>query len=76
MDIDIPNLAASFTAAIVDVLVAKSLDACKQAGVDVLCIGGGVAANPDLREALKTSSASAAFALSCPSSRIVPTTLR
>lgn len=53
MDIDIPNLAASFTAAIVDVLVAKSLDACKQAGVDVLCIGGGVAANPDLREALK-----------------------
>lgn len=53
MDIDIPNLAASFTAAIVDVLVAKSLDACKQAGVDVLCIGGGVAANPDLRETLK-----------------------
>lgn len=53
MDIDIPNLAASFTAAIVDVLVAKSLDACRQAGVDVLCIGGGVAANPDLREALK-----------------------
>lgn len=53
MDIDIPNLAASFTAAIVDVLVAKSLDACGQAGVDVLCIGGGVAANPDLREALK-----------------------
>ena len=53
MDIDIPNLAASFTAAIVDVLVAKSLDACKQADVDILCIGGGVAANPDLREALK-----------------------
>lgn len=54
MDIDIPNLAASFTAAIVDVLVAKSLDACKQAGVDVLCIGGGVAANSDLREALES----------------------
>ena len=54
MDIDIPNLAASFTAAIVDVLVAKSLDACKQADVDVLCIGGGVAANPDLREALES----------------------
>lgn len=52
MDIDIPDLAASFTAAIVDVLVAKSLDACAQAGVDTLCIGGGVAANPDLREAL------------------------
>lgn len=52
MDIDIPNLAASFTAAIVDVLVAKSLHACEQAGVRTLCIGGGVAANPDLREAL------------------------
>lgn len=52
MKIDIPDLAASFTAAVVDVLVAKSLDACKQAGVKVLCIGGGVAANPDLREAL------------------------
>ena len=52
MGIDIPNLAASFTAAIVDVLVAKSLHACEQAGVHTLCIGGGVAANPDLREAL------------------------
>lgn len=52
MDIDIPNLAASFTAAVVDVLVAKSLDACRQVGVKTLCIGGGVAANPDLREAL------------------------
>ncbi len=52
MDIDISNLAASFTAAIVDVLVAKSLHACEQAGVHTLCIGGGVAANPDLREAL------------------------
>lgn len=55
MDIDIPNLAASFTAAIVDVLVAKSLHACEQAGVHTLCIGGGVAANPDLREALAAS---------------------
>ncbi len=52
MGIDVPDLAASFTAAIVDVLVAKSLDACGRADVDTLCIGGGVAANPDLREAL------------------------
>lgn len=55
MSIDIPDLAASFTAAVVDVLVAKSLDACKQTGSRVLCIGGGVAANPDLREALAAS---------------------
>lgn len=52
MPIDIPDLAASFTAAVVDVLVAKALEACKLAGVDTLCIGGGVAANPDLRAAL------------------------
>ena len=52
MSIDIPDLAASFTAAVVDVLVAKALTACEQTGVDVLCIGGGVAANPDLRRAL------------------------
>ena len=55
MSTDIPDLAASFTAAVVDVLVAKSLDACKQTGSRVLCIGGGVAANPDLREALAAS---------------------
>ena len=55
MSIDTPDLAASFTAAVVDVLVAKSLDACKQTGSRVLCIGGGVAANPDLREALAAS---------------------
>lgn len=53
MDIDIPNLAASFTAAVVDVLVAKAYEACRQVGADTLCIGGGVAANPDLREALE-----------------------
>jgi tRNA threonylcarbamoyl adenosine modification protein TsaD/tRNA threonylcarbamoyl adenosine modification protein YeaZ len=52
MSIDISDLAASFTAAVVDVLVAKSLTACEQTGARVLCIGGGVAANPSLREAL------------------------
>lgn len=50
--VHIPDLAASFQAAVVDVLVAKSMAACEQAGVDTLCIGGGVAANPALREAL------------------------
>ena len=54
MEIDLPDLAASFEAAVVDVLVSKSLTACKQTGAKVLCIGGGVAANPMLREELKT----------------------
>ncbi len=52
MDIDLSNLAASFEAAVVDVLVSKSITACKQTGSKVLCIGGGVAANPMLREEL------------------------
>lgn len=52
MDIDLPNLAASFEAAVVDVLVSKSLTACKQTASKALCIGGGVAANPMLREEL------------------------
>lgn len=50
--VDIPDLAASFQAAVVDVLVAKTLTACKETGSKVLCIGGGVAANPALREQL------------------------
>jgi len=37
----------------VDVQVAKALTACEQSGVDVLCIGGGVAANPALRAGLQ-----------------------
>lgn len=52
MDIDLANLAASFEAAVVDVLVSKSITACKQTGSKTLCIGGGVAANPMLREEL------------------------
>lgn len=54
MEINLPNLAASFEAAVVDVLVSKSITACKQTGSKVLCIGGGVAANPMLRSELKT----------------------
>lgn len=50
--VNIPDLAASFQAAVVDVLVAKSLSACEERGVETLCIGGGVAANPALRSEL------------------------
>ncbi len=46
------DLAASFQAAVVDVQVAKAVSAVEEYGVDRFCIGGGVAANPVLREAL------------------------
>ena len=52
MRIDFADLAASFQAAVIDVLVAKALTACRQAGVSTLCVGGGVAANPELRAQL------------------------
>lgn len=43
------NVAASFQEAIVDVLLLKSLAACKTTGIDSLVIAGGVAANSRLR---------------------------
>ena len=43
------NVAASFQEAIVDVLLLKSLAACRASGIDSLVIAGGVAANSRLR---------------------------
>ena len=49
--INLPDLAASFEAAVVDVQVAKALAAVEELGVSDVCVGGGVAANPSLRAA-------------------------
>jgi N6-L-threonylcarbamoyladenine synthase len=43
-------VAASFQAAVVDVLVAKAIRATEESGAETLCLGGGVAANSLLRE--------------------------
>ncbi len=51
--INLPDLAASFEAAVIDVQVAKAAEAVLQTGVSDFCVGGGVAANPQLREAYK-----------------------
>ena len=51
--INLPDLAASFEAAVIDVQVAKAAEAVKQTGAKDFCVGGGVAANPQLREAYK-----------------------
>lgn len=50
--IDIPDLAASFQQAVIDVQVSKSVRAVKETGAVAFCLGGGVAANRALREAL------------------------
>jgi N6-L-threonylcarbamoyladenine synthase len=49
---DKADIAASFQEAIVDVLVAKSLYALEQTGLDQLVVAGGVGANRRLRERL------------------------
>ena len=51
--INLPDLAASFEQAVVDVQVAKAVRAVEETGVHDFCVGGGVAANPALRTAYK-----------------------
>jgi N6-L-threonylcarbamoyladenine synthase len=48
-EIPVDDVAASFQEAVVDVLVAKAVAACRDHGVGHLLIGGGVAANSRLR---------------------------
>jgi N6-L-threonylcarbamoyladenine synthase len=47
---NLPDLSASFQAAAVDVLVHKTIRACKEYKLDKILISGGVAANSRLRE--------------------------
>lgn len=47
------DLAASFQAAAIDVLVGKCAQAVEQTGRRTLCVGGGVAANQSFRAALE-----------------------
>jgi N6-L-threonylcarbamoyladenine synthase len=49
-DVPTPDVAASFQAAVVDVLVAKARRAAAEVGATGLCLAGGVAANSLLRE--------------------------
>jgi N6-L-threonylcarbamoyladenine synthase len=51
-DLEIADIAASFQAAVVDVLVTKLLRVAEVAGVETIVIGGGVAANSELRTRL------------------------
>jgi N6-L-threonylcarbamoyladenine synthase len=57
------DLCASFQAAVVDCLVTKSCRAVRERGVNRLCVGGGVAANPALRSTLLESATRHGFRL-------------
>jgi tRNA N6-adenosine threonylcarbamoyltransferase len=49
-EVSLPDVAASFQEAIVDVQVAKTVAAAKERAVDTILLGGGVVANTRLRE--------------------------
>lgn len=50
-ELNVPDICASFEAAVVDVQVAKARTALQETGAPTFCLGGGVAANPMLRQA-------------------------
>ncbi len=52
---NVADIAASFQAAVVDVLVAKTTLAVEQTDVNTAVVGGGVAANTALRESLSAA---------------------
>ena len=64
--IPVADVAASFQEAVVDVLTAKAVRACKDNGVDDLLIGGGVAANSRLRAVAESRCVEAGIRLRVP----------
>jgi len=64
------DLAASFQAAVVETLVAKSMRAVDQVGALALTLGGGVACNRELRARLERACRERGVALRIPSPRL------
>jgi N6-L-threonylcarbamoyladenine synthase len=66
-DVDPADLAASFQEAIVDVQVAKTIDAARERRVETVLLGGGVVANTRLRERMEKAGAEAGLRVLFPS---------
>lgn len=66
-DVADADVAASFQAAVVDVLCAKTIRAAEQIGARGIVLGGGVAANSMLRDEMVERGAGAGFAVAVPS---------
>jgi N6-L-threonylcarbamoyladenine synthase len=66
-EINVPDVAASFQKAVIDVLVEHSLAAVKEYGYDKFAIAGGVASNSALRGALEKECAKRGVAFYSPS---------
>lgn len=65
-EIPLNDVAASFAAAVADVLTAKTIAACRRHEVDTLVIGGGFSANSQLRELAAARCAEAGITLRIP----------
>ncbi|MFM1995096.1 MAG: hypothetical protein RLZZ610_613 [Actinomycetota bacterium] len=64
--ISIPDVAASFREAVVDVLVTKAINACQDHNVPRLILGGGVVANSRLRDVASERCSEAGIELRIP----------
>jgi len=65
-ELNLPDIAASFQAAVIDVQVSKAGTALDQTGAREFCLGGGVAANPALRAAYEQACARRGVRLTMP----------
>ncbi|MFP3714746.1 tRNA (adenosine(37)-N6)-threonylcarbamoyltransferase complex transferase subunit TsaD [Puerhibacterium sp. TATVAM-FAB25] len=65
-EVPVADVAASFAAAVVDVLTAKTIAACHRHEVDTLVVGGGFSANSQLRELAAKRCAEAGIELRIP----------
>jgi N6-L-threonylcarbamoyladenine synthase len=64
--IPVEDVAASFAAAVADVLTAKTIAACVRHGVGTLVVGGGFSANSQLRDLVATRCTEAGIELRIP----------
>ncbi len=66
-EVNIPDLAASFQQAVLEVIVSKTLSATKASNINKLALAGGVAANSRLRELLREECKKEKIEFFCPS---------
>ena len=66
-EVSLPDVAASFQEAIVDVQVSKTIAAASERGVGTVLLGGGVVANTRLRERISLDGAEAGLRVLFPS---------
>ena len=65
-ELNLPDICASFQAAVIDVQVSKACTALDQTGAKEFCLGGGVAANRELRRAYERACEKRGVALTMP----------